>query len=159
MWCHKSLWAPRKYMWHLQVMDSCRHDKNWLRKKSLCRTYVMSLGATQWEGLLQDVQYLYALQSNPIFLLKYTVSIGQEQSAGLWFLLIKAATTALCYVCTDVYDTSSWVTQLSSHTRASAALSAAEQALQHSHLHITSTIAAGLLPFSPNSSLLSLLLH
>lgn len=67
----------------------------------------MSLGATQWEGLLQDVQYLYALQSNPIFLLKYTVSIGQEQSAGLWFLLIKAATTALCYVCTDVYDTSS----------------------------------------------------
>lgn len=27
----------------------------------------MSLGAMQWEGLLQDVQYLYASQSNPIF--------------------------------------------------------------------------------------------
>lgn len=68
----------------------------------------MSLGAMQWEGLLQDIQYLYTLQSNPIFLPKYTVSVGQKQSSeGLWFLLIKTTTTALCYVWMDVCDMSS----------------------------------------------------
>lgn len=61
-----SLWAPGKCMWHMQVMDLYRHNKNWLSKEPSCRRYVMSLGAMQWEGLLQDVQYLYALQSNPI---------------------------------------------------------------------------------------------
>lgn len=34
----------------------------------------MSLGAIQWEGLLQDVQYLYTLESNPVFLPKYSLN-------------------------------------------------------------------------------------
>lgn len=115
----------------------------------------MSLGAMQWEGLLQDVQYLYASQSNPIFFLsEYTVSIGLKQSyLSLWCLLNKITTTAMYYVGICMYGISSEVTlNLNSHMHTWVALHTAEQALQHSHQHFVSTTMAALPKSIPSFS-------